>query len=69
MDLSFPSQVKVVEELAAATAQISRLQLELTGHQKKEVDLRSQLNAALKEAERQAAQLNQLQAQLTGKGR
>ncbi|KAM3825648.1 FK506-binding protein 15 isoform 2-T2 [Vipera latastei] len=58
-------KVKVVEELAAATAQISRLQLELTGHQKKEVDLRSQLNAALKEAERQAAQLNQLQAQLT----
>ncbi|XP_063172559.1 FK506-binding protein 15 isoform X2 [Candoia aspera] len=57
-------QVKVAEELAAATAQISRLQLELTGHQKKEMDLRSQLNAALKEAERHAAQLNQLQAQL-----
>ncbi|XP_025021988.1 FK506-binding protein 15 isoform X1 [Python bivittatus] len=57
-------QVKVAEELAAATAQISQLQLELTSHQKKEMDLRSQLNAALKEAERHAAQLNQLQAQL-----
>uniref|UniRef100_A0A8C5RSR9 peptidylprolyl isomerase n=1 Tax=Laticauda laticaudata TaxID=8630 RepID=A0A8C5RSR9_LATLA len=57
-------KVKVAEELAAATAQISRLQLELTSHQKKEMDLRSQLNAALKEAERHAAQLNQLQAQL-----
>uniref|UniRef100_A0A8C6VPY8 peptidylprolyl isomerase n=1 Tax=Naja naja TaxID=35670 RepID=A0A8C6VPY8_NAJNA len=57
-------KVKVAEELAAATAQISRLQLELTSHQKKEMDLRSQLNAALKEAERHAARLNQLQAQL-----
>ncbi|XP_029143135.1 FK506-binding protein 15 [Protobothrops mucrosquamatus] len=57
-------KVKVAEELAAATAQISRLQLELTSHQKEEMELRSQLNAVLKEAERQAAQLNQLQAQL-----
>ncbi|XP_070614635.1 FK506-binding protein 15 isoform X6 [Erythrolamprus reginae] len=57
-------KVKVAEELAAATAQISKLQLELTSHQKKEMELRSQLNAALKEAERHAAQLNQLQAQL-----
>ncbi|XP_058015310.1 FK506-binding protein 15 isoform X2 [Ahaetulla prasina] len=56
-------KVKVAEELAAATAQISRLQLELTSHQKEEMDLRSQLNAALKEAESHAAQLNQLQAQ------
>ncbi|XP_053137976.1 FK506-binding protein 15 isoform X2 [Hemicordylus capensis] len=58
-------KVKVAEELAAATAQISRLQLELTGHQKKEMELRSQLNVALKEAERHGTQLNQLQAQLT----
>ncbi|XP_066467024.1 FK506-binding protein 15 isoform X4 [Tiliqua scincoides] len=57
-------KVKVAEELAAATAQISQLQLELTVHQKKEMDLRSQLNAALKEAERHGAQLNQLQTQL-----
>lgn len=69
MDLLSRLQVKVAEELATATAQISRLQLELTSHQKKEMDLRSQLNAALKEAERHAAQLNQLQAQLAGKGR
>ncbi|XP_015278615.1 PREDICTED: FK506-binding protein 15 [Gekko japonicus] len=57
-------KVKVAEELAAATAQISRLQLELTDHQKKEMDLRSQLNTALKEAERHGTQLNQLQAHL-----
>nr|XP_056716960.1 FK506-binding protein 15 [Euleptes europaea] len=57
-------QVKVAEELAAATAQISRLQLELTDHQKKEMDLRSQLNTALKEAEGQGTQLDQLQARL-----
>ncbi|XP_062815142.1 FK506-binding protein 15 isoform X2 [Anolis carolinensis] len=57
-------KVKVAEELAAATAQISRLQLELTDHQKKEMDLRSQLNAALKESEKHGSQINQLQAQL-----
>lgn len=60
-------QVKVAEELAAATAQISRLQLELTSHQKEEMGLRSQLNNALKEAERHGAQLTHLQAQLAGK--
>ncbi|XP_042336167.1 FK506-binding protein 15 isoform X2 [Sceloporus undulatus] len=57
-------QVKVAEELASATAQISQLQLELTDHQKKEMGLRSQLNTALKEAEKHGAQINQLQAQL-----
>ncbi|KAJ6652055.1 hypothetical protein lerEdw1_015258 [Lerista edwardsae] len=61
-------KVKVAEELAAATAQISRLQLELTGHQKEEMDLRSQLNVALKEAERHGSQLSQLQAQLAAGG-
>ncbi|KAJ7308051.1 hypothetical protein JRQ81_008554 [Phrynocephalus forsythii] len=57
-------KVKVVEELALATAQISRLQLELTERQKKETGLRSQLNAALKEAEGHGAQVDRLQAQL-----
>lgn len=60
-------QVKIAEELAAATAQVSRLQLELTAHQKKEMDLRSQLTSALQEAERHEVQLNKLQAQLAGK--
>uniref|UniRef100_A0A452J4S5 peptidylprolyl isomerase n=1 Tax=Gopherus agassizii TaxID=38772 RepID=A0A452J4S5_9SAUR len=36
-------KVKVAEELAAATAQVSHLQLELTAHQKKEMDLHTQL--------------------------
>ncbi|XP_068269837.1 FK506-binding protein 15 isoform X2 [Nyctibius grandis] len=58
-------KAKVAEELAAATAQVSRLQLELTAHQKKEMGLRQQLSTALQEAERHEAQLNKLQAQLT----
>uniref|UniRef100_A0A8C3UV55 peptidylprolyl isomerase n=1 Tax=Catharus ustulatus TaxID=91951 RepID=A0A8C3UV55_CATUS len=37
-------KAKVAEELAAATAQVSQLQLELTAHQKKEMDLRKQLS-------------------------
>ena len=61
------TQAKVAEELAAATAQVSQLQLELTAHQKKEMDLRKQLSAALQEAERHETQLNKLQAQLAGK--
>ncbi|XP_025969601.2 FK506-binding protein 15 [Dromaius novaehollandiae] len=57
-------KAKVAEELAAATAQVSHLQLELTAHQKKEMDLRKQLSAALQEAERHEVQLNKLQGQL-----
>ncbi|XP_074968512.1 FK506-binding protein 15 isoform X1 [Phalacrocorax aristotelis] len=57
-------KAKVAEELAAATAQVSQLQLELTAHQKKEMDLRKQLSAALQEAERHETQLSKLQAQL-----
>ncbi|XP_061867478.1 FK506-binding protein 15 isoform X2 [Colius striatus] len=57
-------KAKVAEELAAATAQVSQLQLELTAHQKKEMDLRRQLSAALQDVERQETQLNKLQAQL-----
>ncbi|XP_010071524.1 PREDICTED: FK506-binding protein 15, partial [Pterocles gutturalis] len=57
-------KAKVAEELAAATAQVSQLQLELTAHQKKEMELRKQLSAALQEAERHETQLNKLQAQL-----
>ncbi|XP_027543658.1 FK506-binding protein 15 isoform X2 [Neopelma chrysocephalum] len=57
-------QAKVAEELAAATAQVSQLQLELTAHQKQEMALRTQLCAAVQEAERHEAQLNKLQAQV-----
>ncbi|XP_074871864.1 FK506-binding protein 15 isoform X2 [Carettochelys insculpta] len=58
-------KVKVAEELAAATAHVSRLQLELTAHQKKEMDLRTQLTTALQEAELHGAHLSKLQAQLS----
>ncbi|XP_050782433.1 FK506-binding protein 15 isoform X7 [Gopherus flavomarginatus] len=57
-------KVKVAEELAAATAQVSRLQLELTAHQKKEMDLHTQLITALQKTEMNEAQLKKLQAQL-----
>ncbi|XP_062446936.1 FK506-binding protein 15 isoform X3 [Rhea pennata] len=57
-------KAKVAEELAAATAQVSHLQLELTTHQKKEMELRKQLSTALQEAEQHETQLNKLQGQL-----
>ncbi|XP_029468503.1 FK506-binding protein 15 isoform X3 [Rhinatrema bivittatum] len=57
-------KAKVAEELTAATGQVSRLQLELSAHQKEEMNLRSQLTAALQEAEKNGLQLNKLQAQL-----
>ncbi|XP_065504787.1 FK506-binding protein 15 isoform X2 [Caloenas nicobarica] len=57
-------KAKVTEELAAATAQVSQLQLELTAQQKKEMDLRKQLTAAAQEAERHETQVSKLQAQL-----
>ncbi|XP_064892151.1 FK506-binding protein 15 isoform X3 [Columba livia] len=57
-------KAKVTEELAAATAQVSQLQLELTAQQKKEMDLRKQLAAAAQDAERHEAQVSKLQAQL-----
>ncbi|XP_038600675.1 FK506-binding protein 15 [Tachyglossus aculeatus] len=56
---------KVTEELAAATAQLSHLQLKLTAHQKKEMELELQLNETRKEAELHGSQLSKLQAQLT----
>ncbi|XP_075690918.1 FK506-binding protein 15 isoform X2 [Rhinoderma darwinii] len=57
-------QVQVAEELAAATGQLSRLQLEVTVYQKKEMDLRTQLAASLQEAEKCRVELGSLQAQL-----
>ncbi|XP_069465910.1 FK506-binding protein 15 isoform X2 [Ambystoma mexicanum] len=58
-------QAKVAEDLAAATAQVSRLQLELTGHQKKEMELRSQLTNTQQDADNRGKQLCLLQTQLT----
>ncbi|MGH0168028.1 UNVERIFIED_CONTAM: hypothetical protein FKN15_062576 [Acipenser sinensis] len=57
-------QVKVVEELSACTARVSQLQLQLSEHQKKEMELRTQLSAALQEAEKQGSQTSTLQTQL-----
>ncbi|XP_072287633.1 FK506-binding protein 15 [Pyxicephalus adspersus] len=57
-------QAKVAEELAAATGHLSRLQLEVTAYQKREMEQRTQLVAAQQEAEKCQAELFSLRAQL-----
>lgn len=59
-------QAKVTEELAAATAQVSHLQLKMTAHQKKETELQMQLTESLKETDLFRGQLTKLQAELSG---
>lgn len=58
-------KAKVTEELAAATAQVSHLQLKMTAHQKKETELQLQLTGSLKETELVRGQLARLQAELS----
>ncbi|XP_027805230.2 FK506-binding protein 15 isoform X2 [Marmota flaviventris] len=58
-------KAKVTEELAAATAQVSHLQLKMTTHQKKETELQMQLAESLKEAGLLRGQLAKLQAELS----
>lgn len=60
------AQAKVTEELAAATAQVSHLQLKMTVHQKKETELQMQLTESLKETDLLRGQLLKLQAELSG---
>uniref|UniRef100_A0A8C5R5W6 peptidylprolyl isomerase n=1 Tax=Leptobrachium leishanense TaxID=445787 RepID=A0A8C5R5W6_9ANUR len=57
-------KVKVAEELTAATAHLSKLQLDVAAFQKKEMELRTQLASALQEAEKCKAQLSTAQVQL-----
>lgn len=61
-----PVQAKVTEELAAATAQVSRLQLKVTAHQKRETELQVQLTESLKETDLLRGQLAKLQGELSG---
>uniref|UniRef100_A0A667GV18 peptidylprolyl isomerase n=1 Tax=Lynx canadensis TaxID=61383 RepID=A0A667GV18_LYNCA len=58
-------KAKVTEELTAATAQVSRLQLKVTAHQKKEAELQMQLTESLKETDLLKGQLVKLQAELS----
>ncbi|KAM5186744.1 FK506-binding protein 15 isoform 1-T1 [Callospermophilus lateralis] len=58
-------KAKVTEELAAATAQVSHLQLKMTTHQKKETELQMQLAESSKEAGLLRGQLAKLQAELS----
>lgn len=55
----------MTEELAAATAQVSHLQLKMTAHQKKETELQMQLTESLKETDLFRGQLTKLQAELS----
>ncbi|XP_052572950.1 FK506-binding protein 15 isoform X6 [Peromyscus californicus insignis] len=57
-------KAKVTEELAAATARVSHLQLKITAHQKKETELQVQLTESLKETELLRGQVTRLQADL-----
>ncbi|XP_049491983.1 FK506-binding protein 15 isoform X2 [Panthera uncia] len=58
-------KAKVTEELTAATAQASRLQLKVTAHQKKEAELQMQLTESLKETDLLKGRLVKLQAELS----
>ncbi|XP_006182649.1 FK506-binding protein 15 isoform X1 [Camelus ferus] len=58
-------KAKVTEELAAATAQVSHLQLKMTAHQKKETELQVQLTESMKEADLLRSQLAKLQTELS----
>lgn len=58
-------KAKVTEELAAATAQVSHLQLKMTAHQKKETELQMQLSESLKETDLLRAKLTKLQAEIS----
>ncbi|XP_032905327.1 FK506-binding protein 15 isoform X2 [Amblyraja radiata] len=58
-------KVKVTEELALATGQIARLQLELMAHQKQEMELRTQLASAQQKAEDQGLCLSSVEMQFS----
>ncbi|XP_003925267.2 FK506-binding protein 15 isoform X1 [Saimiri boliviensis] len=58
-------KAKVTEELAAATAQVSHLQLKMTAHQKKETELQMQLTENWKETDLLRGQLTKVQAKLS----
>ncbi|KAL6034170.1 hypothetical protein STEG23_015353 [Scotinomys teguina] len=58
-------KAKVTEELAAATAQVSHLQLKVTAQQKKETELQVQLTESLKETDLLRGQATRLQADLS----
>ncbi|XP_041488375.1 FK506-binding protein 15 isoform X2 [Microtus oregoni] len=59
------TQVRVTEELAAATAQVSHLQLKVTAHQKKETELQVQLTENLRKTDLLRGQVTRLQADLS----
>lgn len=59
-------QAKVTEELAAATAQVSHLQLKVAAHQKKETELQMQLTESMKDTDLLRSQLAKVQAELSG---
>ncbi|XP_075800951.1 FK506-binding protein 15 isoform X6 [Microtus pennsylvanicus] len=58
-------KARVTEELAAATAQVSHLQLKMTVHQKKETELQVQLTENLRETDLLRGQVTRLQADLS----
>ncbi|XP_059193194.1 FK506-binding protein 15 isoform X2 [Centropristis striata] len=57
-------QVRLTEDLASSTAQLSQLQLELTAQQQKSGELQSKLSSALQDSERHCQGIVALETQL-----
>ncbi|XP_030579634.1 FK506-binding protein 15 isoform X1 [Archocentrus centrarchus] len=57
-------QVRLTEDLASATARVSRLQLEASAQQQKATELQSKLNSALQDSESHCQRIAALETQL-----
>ncbi|KAL7392667.1 hypothetical protein ABVT39_028063 [Epinephelus coioides] len=62
-DLGF-GQVRLTEDLASSTAQLSELQLKATAHQQKAIELQSKLSSVLQDSERQCQRIVAMEPQL-----
>ncbi|XP_049906267.1 FK506-binding protein 15 isoform X4 [Epinephelus moara] len=62
-DLGF-GQVRLTEDLALSTAQLSELQLKATAHQQKAIELQSKLSSVLQDSERQCQRIVAMEPQL-----
>ncbi|KAJ0068007.1 hypothetical protein NL108_014952, partial [Boleophthalmus pectinirostris] len=57
-------KVRLTEDLAASTARLAQLQLEVSAHQQKSMELQTKLNSALQENENHGQQVTTLRSQV-----
>ncbi|XP_049434719.1 FK506-binding protein 15 isoform X1 [Epinephelus fuscoguttatus] len=57
-------KVRLTEDLASSTAQLSELQLKATAHQQKAIELQSKLSSVLQDSERQSQRIVAMEPQL-----